>query len=56
MATDRVEVGDSRFASALTEFPVVNLNDPDEEWDTMDRVAPGVESRWDARPANERDY
>jgi hypothetical protein len=33
----RIEAGgDERFASALSVFPVVNLNDPDEEWYTMD--------------------
>jgi len=36
---ERVEAGgDERFASAMSVFPLVNLDDPDEAWYTMDGV------------------
>lgn len=34
---DRIEAGgDGQHASAMSEFPLVNIDDPDEEWYTMD--------------------
>lgn len=42
---ERIEAGgDGMFASAMSEFPLVNLDDPDEEWYVMD----GVRSPMDA--------
>ena len=35
---ERIEVGEDRYASALTEFPLVNLDHPEEEWYVMDGV------------------
>ena len=36
---ERIEVdGEGRYASALTEFPLVDLDHPDEEWYVMDGV------------------
>lgn len=41
---ERIEVGDGEFASAMTEFPLVNLDDPQQAFYTLDTVRGPMES------------